>query len=636
MSGLKRVASYSEGDDGAVVAGSRRRSSPEEGRLMDSRYYSDMDVNRTIASHQRHSQTYNDGNLEPVPEGRSLEHTRTQFTATPGIDNMGPSAVGGGISGIALGVANTHDRQSGVDAFRETAGPLYNIPAERDYHTTGADNPYVPAPPPHSEGTVNASSETLRPRDSYGSNVALGAAGAAPGQLTPTTAPSQHSVQDSPYQGVGAFSEGPYQRQSVYSTQHYPLTFNPDEIADDGDDGFVNVAPKGVSPSSRHSFNGTAGAAAVGGAATGGLLGGLRGLFGGKKDSSPSYGPVPGQGLEAAEKGQRAGSIAGASRRKRAWIDLMNNANLHKVFPGVDYTPWGVQYPLCLKYPPSQNNVTRDLAVLSQLTNTIRLYGTDCNQTEMVLTAIDRLELTNMKLWLGVWIDSNQTTSERQVKQLYNIVDDANDTSIFKGAIIGNEALYRAGPDIATAQTTLISYMTDVKNHFKQNSIDLPVGTSDLGDNWNQELVDAADFVMSNIHPFFGGVKATEAASWTWTFWQNHDAPLTAGTTKQQIISEVGWPSGGGNDCGDGDNCQNDTQGAVAGVDEMNQFMSDWVCQALENGTEYFWFEAFDEPWKVQYNIEGEEWEDKWGLMDAARKLKPGLKIPDCGGKTAT
>lgn len=48
-----------------------------------------------------------------------------------------------------------------------------------------------------------------------------------------------------------------------------------------------------------------------------------------------------------------------------------------------------------------------------------------------------------------------------------------------------------------------------------------------------------------------------------------------------------------------------------------------------------FRFEAFDEPWKVQYNTKDENWEDKWGLMDAARKLKPGLKIPDCGGKTA-
>lgn len=45
-------------------------------------------------------------------------------------------------------------------------------------------------------------------------------------------------------------------------------------------------------------------------------------------------------------------------------------------------------------------------------------------------------------------------------------------------------------------------------------------------------------------------------------------------------------------------------------------------------------FEAFDEPWKVQFNTEDRQWEDKWGLMDIDRKLKPGLKIPDCGGKT--
>lgn len=47
-------------------------------------------------------------------------------------------------------------------------------------------------------------------------------------------------------------------------------------------------------------------------------------------------------------------------------------------------------------------------------------------------------------------------------------------------------------------------------------------------------------------------------------------------------------------------------------------------------------FEAFDEPWKVVYNTQGQEWEDKWGLMYPDRKLKPGLKIPDCGGKTVS
>jgi len=44
-------------------------------------------------------------------------------------------------------------------------------------------------------------------------------------------------------------------------------------------------------------------------------------------------------------------------------------------------------------------------------------------------------------------------------------------------------------------------------------------------------------------------------------------------------------------------------------------------------------FEAFDEPWKAIYNTPGKQWEDKWGLMDPGRNLKPGLKIPDCGGR---
>jgi exo-beta-1,3-glucanase (GH17 family) len=269
---------------------------------------------------------------------------------------------------------------------------------------------------------------------------------------------------------------------------------------------------------------------------------------------------------------------------------LMNNPNLHKVFPGVDYTPWGTQYPLCMKYPPSQNNVTRDMAVLSQLTNAVRLYGTDCNQTEMTLHAIDRLGLKDMKVWLGVWIDTNQTTTDRQLAQMYKILDEVTDHSIFKGAIIGNEALYRAGVDKASSEASLIQILTDVKSNFTTNGWNIPVATSDLGDNWNAQLVTAVDMVMSNIHPFFAGVTAEVAAGWTWDFWQLHDVALTQGTNKPQIISETGWPSGGGTDCGGttGD-CAPGQSGSIAGIAEMNTFMDSFICQAMANGTDYFW-----------------------------------------------
>ncbi|KAL4925775.1 putative cell wall glucanase [Aspergillus undulatus] len=653
----------------------------------DSEQYGDIPP--IPSQHRMHGygRTQNGGErgLSSVPEngqqnwgpggGGGLAHTesmRTRSTATPGMDNLGPAAVGGGISGIALGVANTHDRQSGVDAFRETDAPMGYIPAERGYHTIGADNPYVPAPPSERGPGPEASHETV------GSSAALGGAAAPLGSMTPPNG-SRHSFLDgsSPYQSAN----WPYQRHSVYSAHDYPI--NPDEILDDGDDGFA-AAP----PSKRNA----AAAGAVAGAG-GGLLGGF---FGAKKAADVSYGPVPaaaGSGsLPSVEKATHfTKPRPSGGSRKRGWIiggilafivvgaivggaiggtlgnrkseaksdssvsadddeekngdldknseeikSLMAMEGLHKVFPGMDYTPWGVQHPECDKWPPSQNNVTRDIAVLSQLTNTVRLYGTDCNQTEMVLHAIDRLELTDMKLWLGVWIDTNTSTNDRQLSQLYDILDNRDDHSIFKGAIIGNEALYRAGDTIEEARRNIIRYMRQVRDHFDNHNINIKVATSDLGDNWDETLTDATDVVMSNVHPFFGGVEVDKAAAWTWSFWNNHNAPLTQGTNKGNIIAEVGWPSGGGNDCGDGANCPDDTSGAVAGVKEMNRFMADWVCQAMENGTDYFWFEAFDEPWKVQFNEGDMQWEDKWGLMDPGRNLKPGIEIPDCGGKEWT
>ena len=593
---------------------------------------------------------FNDADVPTPPPHRYSQTVRNNSSITPGVDNLGPSSVGGGISGIALGVANSHDRLSGVNAMRDLDHDTYAGPAERGYNTTGSDNPYVPDAADYG----GADSLGLVPEHSYGSSMALGTAAALPGSRTPGQSSTQLSgdavntrsmIDQYPGRyggggaGVGDFvGDGPYQRQSHYSSGTMPVDINPDDIADDGDDEFA--------PAQRNQMTGgvpvaSGAAGAAGSAAAGGFLGGI---FSRGKSADVSYGPVPGGGLEAG-KGERE-TILGDSmpaRKKRGLIvgivlgliilgaivggavggtigsrgkdasssdgnasddtsvhgdlnkdsseikALMGNKNLHKVFPGVDYTPWGVQYPLCLKYPPSQNNVTRDMAVLSQLTNTVRLYGTDCNQTEMVLHAIDQLELTEIKVWLGVWIDSNKTTTKRQLAQLYDILDDTKHTPLFKGVIVGNEALYRAGSDKQSAEKTVIEYIKEVRSEVDKRKLDMSVATSDLGDNWNAQLVDVVDVVMSNVHPFFAGVNVDVAASWTWDFWQTHDVSLTKNTDKKQVISEVGWPSGGGKDCGDSPVCDSDTPGSIASIDNMNKFMSDWVCQALENGTDYFW-----------------------------------------------
>jgi exo-beta-1,3-glucanase (GH17 family) len=311
--------------------------------------------------------------------------------------------------------------------------------------------------------------------------------------------------------------------------------------------------------------------------------------------------------------------------------ELLNNPDLHKVFPGMDYTPIHVQYPDCLRDPPSQNNITRDIAVMSQLTNKVRLYGTDCNQTEMVLHAIDRLDLKDeVKVWMGVWQDDNETTNARQLEQMWTVLDEYGDEP-FEGLIVANEILYRQEMTI----TTLANLLEEVRSNLTDRNLNLPVATSDLGDDWTDALARASDYIMANIHPFFAGEPAGDAADWVMEFWENNNGQFFKTDKKKNIISETGWPTGGGTNCG-AEGVTDCPNGSVAGVDELNEFMEGWVCSALRDGTEYFWFSAFDEPWKVRFNEKGKEWEDKWGLMDVNRNLKEGVKIPDCGGKTVS
>ena len=55
----------------------------------------------------------------------------------------------------------------------------------------------------------------------------------------------------------------------------------------------------------------------------------------------------------------------------------------------------------------------------------------------------------------------------------------------------------------------------------------------------------------------------------------------------------------------------------------MNAFLESFVCEANDKGTKYFWFEAFDEPWKIRFNEPGREFEDKWVSLVATLPIAP-------------
>lgn len=310
------------------------------------------------------------------------------------------------------------------------------------------------------------------------------------------------------------------------------------------------------------------------------------------KDAGAEQGALPlfgGSSSNSSTSGGSSSSTTAGTLTKNSpeIVALMNDKALHKVFPGMDYTPQNTQWPDCLSNPPSQDNVTQDIAIISQLSSTVRLYGTDCNQTEMVLEAINVLDLqSSLKVWATVWLENNSTTNARQTEQMYDILSSYG-TSQFEGIFVGNEVLFRK--DLTEAQ--LIANITNFRDnitHLYPNA-GLRIGTSDLGSAWTATLAEAVDVVGSNVHPYFGGVPAPQAAAWTWQFWQNNDVPVSQGMTgKEQIITETGWPTAGGQNCGGG-TCSSSTAGAVASIEGLNLFLSEWVCGALTNGTNYFW-----------------------------------------------
>ncbi|CAG8749097.1 6845_t:CDS:1, partial [Ambispora leptoticha] len=274
-------------------------------------------------------------------------------------------------------------------------------------------------------------------------------------------------------------------------------------------------------------------------------------------------------------------------------------------FYGIGYTPLNTQYPWC---GASLANITEDLKILSQLTPRLRLYGQDCQQADLVLQAIKLLNV-KMTVILTVWVDSNDTTFQRQYNSMLNTLKTYGNDGNIEAVSIGNEVLFRKD---VTPQV-LFQRMMDFRATLQQMNLSkIKVVTSDLGSNISPAMIQATDIVLANVHPFFAGVSAQQGANWTFNYFNQTDA--TPALPKPAIISEVGWPTANGTN-----------QGAVASVPNLQIIADTFVCEANRRQVPYYFFEAFDEPWKI---ITGSDMETHWGIMTVDRQLK--IKLPNC------
>ncbi|KAM0756407.1 glycoside hydrolase [Meredithblackwellia eburnea MCA 4105] len=290
----------------------------------------------------------------------------------------------------------------------------------------------------------------------------------------------------------------------------------------------------------------------------------------------------------------------------------------HKSFYAMAYTPFNALEPWC---GATLANVTEDIQILSQLTTRLRLYGSACGAADFTLQAIKDTKV-NMTVWLGAYVGDNTTVNAEQQQWIVDALK-KHGTDNVEGVTIGNEYLLNSADE-----TTAVNYLVQQMNSFRTtvNGLGLtktiPVGTADAGSKISLNLVSSADFFLANVHPFFGGLPVEQAGNWTWDYFTQTDQPVCAQASNKPtcIIAETGWPT-------NSMTAANMTyQAATAGIPELQTFLDTFVCLANQNGTQYFYFEPFDEPWKEMYGGV----EPYWGLLDHNRKFKNGITLPNC------
>jgi exo-beta-1,3-glucanase (GH17 family) len=219
------------------------------------------------------------------------------------------------------------------------------------------------------------------------------------------------------------------------------------------------------------------------------------------------------------------------------------------------YTPVGSQIPGCGN---TQAAVIQDIQIMSQLTKRVRLYGADCNQSALVLEAIVQTKV-NMTVWLANYpiATDNGTAYERQRNEIQQALQ-SYPTDLVAGIIVGNEFMLNyvtdnniSDNDINSAPANvgaaiLVGFIQDTRTMLQgMNLGSIPVGNSDAGSYFNNEVLEASDFGMANVHPWFADVTIQVSAAWTYEFFQQNDVDLAANLTNKptMYIAETGWPT---------------------------------------------------------------------------------------------
>ena len=264
---------------------------------------------------------------------------------------------------------------------------------------------------------------------------------------------------------------------------------------------------------------------------------------------------------------------------------------------GFSYSPFQQgQYPQKDQYP-TDDEMRRDLEILSKLTDNIRTYSVDGTLGDIPKLA----EEFGLRVTIGIWISPDLERNEREIQKAIEL---ANNSRSVVRVVVGNEALFRE----EITPEDLIVLLDRVRAAVK-----VPVTMSVQ---WHicekyPQLAKHVDLIAAHILPYWEFIPVDKAGE----FVLDRARDLKKLFPKKPLLlSEVGWPSNG-----------RMRGGADATPADQAIYLRTLVNTLNRRGYNYFVIEAFDQPWKA--SDEGSVGA-YWGVYNAARQQKFNFEGP--------
>ncbi|CAI5741879.1 unnamed protein product [Hyaloperonospora brassicae] len=256
--------------------------------------------------------------------------------------------------------------------------------------------------------------------------------------------------------------------------------------------------------------------------------------------------------------------------------------------------------------------ITAELALLKGVTDVIRIYSlTDCDHaTAVVPAAVD----AGLKVALGIWVDSTASSFEKEKAAFATLLETGLVTADnIVGIHVGSEAVYRGDVSVPEA----IAHLEAIRALCLANAgaAAIPLTIADIGDTYtaHPELIEAVDYVSANYFPFWEKAAIDGAAD---HFYERLSALVETVDTysKEVVVGETGWASEG-----------TSANGSVASEANAAKFFVDFYTLATEKNLTYYYFSAFDEPWKLATLEANETVEAYFGLFTREGVLKSAI-----------